>query len=143
MQVNPEDHHDRSFLFRQFRVEGAPSFLYPGICIQTASFDSMSARMPARSRQGCVISMPNPDFFILLLIGVATVAMALIAVLQKNLIRAVIAFAVSSAGLATLFFLLSSAYAAVLELTVGAGLVAVLFLVALILAGGEEEMVRT
>jgi hypothetical protein len=36
---------------------------------------------------------------------------------------------------------LSSPYAAVLELSVGAGLVAVLFLVALILAGGEEETV--
>jgi uncharacterized MnhB-related membrane protein len=86
--------------------------------------------------------MPGQDFFIVLLIGIATVSMALIAVLQKNLIRAVIAFAVSSAGLATLFFVLSSPYAAVLELSVGAGLVAVLFLVALILAGGEEEKVR-
>lgn len=87
--------------------------------------------------------MPGQDFFIILVIGVVTVALALVAVLQKNLIRAVIAFAVSSAGLATLFFLLSSAYAAVLELTVGAGLVAVLFLVALILAGGEEETVQS
>jgi NADH:ubiquinone oxidoreductase subunit 6 (subunit J) len=87
--------------------------------------------------------MPGQDFVILLVIGVATVAMALMAVLQKNLIRAVVAFAVSSAGLAALFFLLSSAYAAALELTVGAGLVAVLFLVALILTGGEEEKVRT
>jgi uncharacterized MnhB-related membrane protein len=86
--------------------------------------------------------MPGQDFFLILVIGVATVAMALTAVLQKNLIRSVIAFAVSSAGLATLFFVLSSAYAAVLELTVGAGLVAVLFLVALILAGGEEEKVH-
>jgi NADH:ubiquinone oxidoreductase subunit 6 (subunit J) len=76
-------------------------------------------------------------------IGVVTVAMALIAVLQKNLIRAVIAFALSSAGLATLFFLLSSAYAGAFELTVGSGLVAVLLLVALILAGGEEEKVCT
>ena len=87
--------------------------------------------------------MPGPDVIIVLAIGVATVAMALIAVLQKNLIRAVIAFAISSTGLATLFFVLSSAYAGALELTVGAGLVAVLFLVALILAGGEEEKVRT
>jgi uncharacterized MnhB-related membrane protein len=87
--------------------------------------------------------MPGQDFVILLVIGVATVAMALMAVLQRNLIRAVVAFAVSSAGLAALFFLLSSAYAAALELTVGAGLVAVLFLVALILTGGEEEKVRT
>jgi NADH:ubiquinone oxidoreductase subunit 6 (subunit J) len=87
--------------------------------------------------------MPEPDFFIVSVIGVVTIAMALVAVLQKNLIRAVIAFAVSSAGLATLFFVLSSAYAGALELTVGAGLVAVLLLVALVLASGEEEKVRT
>ena len=96
------------------------------------------------SRQGCVIPDARARTFLLCLqSAVATVAMALIAVLQKNLIRAVIAFAVSSVGLATLFFMLSSAYAAVLELTVGAGLVAVLFLVALILAGGEEETVHS
>jgi multicomponent Na+:H+ antiporter subunit B len=87
--------------------------------------------------------MPGPDVIIVLAIGVVTVAMALIAVLQKNLIRAVIAFAIYSAGLAALFFLLASPYAGALELTVGAGLVAVLLLVALVLAGGEEEKVRT
>jgi NADH-quinone oxidoreductase subunit J len=85
--------------------------------------------------------MSGPDFFIVLAIGVATVAVALVAVVQRNLIRAVLAFAVTSVGLAALFFVLSSPYAAVLELSVGAGLVAVLFLVALILAGGEEETV--
>jgi NADH:ubiquinone oxidoreductase subunit 6 (subunit J) len=87
--------------------------------------------------------MPGLDFFIVPALGVATVATALVAVVQKNLIRAVIAFAVSSAGLAALFFLLASPYAGALELTVGAGLVAVLLLVALVLAGGEEETVRT
>ena len=86
--------------------------------------------------------MPGEDVLIVLVIGLATVAMALVAVLQKNLIRAVIAFAVSSVCLAILFFLLASPYAAVLELVVGGGLVAVLFLVALVLAGGEEEKVR-
>jgi len=86
--------------------------------------------------------MPGEDFFIILAIGLATVGMALVAVVQKNLIRSVIAFAVSSVCLAILFFLLASPYAAVLELVVGGGLVAVLFLVALVLAGGEEETVR-
>jgi uncharacterized MnhB-related membrane protein len=86
--------------------------------------------------------MPGEDFLIVLVFGLATVAMALVAVVQKNLIRAVIAFAVSSICLAILFFLLASPYAAVLELVVGGGLVAVLFLVALVLAGGEEETVR-
>jgi NADH:ubiquinone oxidoreductase subunit 6 (subunit J) len=83
------------------------------------------------------------DFFIVLAIGIATIAMALAAVLQENLIRAVLAFALSSISLAILFFLLASPYAAVLELVVGGGLVAVLFLVALVLAGGEEEKVGT
>jgi uncharacterized MnhB-related membrane protein len=89
--------------------------------------------------------MPGPDFILVLAIGIATVVMALVAVVQKNLIRAVIAFAVSSVCLAIQFFLLASPYAAVLELVVGGGLVAVLFLVALVLAGGdggEEENVR-
>ncbi|MHB8052031.1 MAG: Na(+)/H(+) antiporter subunit B [Methanoregula sp.] len=87
--------------------------------------------------------MPDADFIIILVLGVSTIVMAVTAVLQRNLIRAVIAFAVSSVCLAALFFVLASPYAAALELTVGAGLVAVLFLVALILAGGEEEKVRT
>jgi len=87
--------------------------------------------------------MPDADFIIILVLGASTIVMAVTAVLQRNLIRAVIAFAVSSVCLAALFFVLASPYAAALELTVGAGLVAVLFLVALILAGGEEEKVRT
>ena len=87
--------------------------------------------------------MPDADFIIILVLGVSTIVMAVTAVLQRNLIRAVIAFAVSSVCLAALFFVLASPYAAALELTVGAGLVAVLFLVALVLAGGEEEKVRT
>ena len=85
--------------------------------------------------------MPGEDVLLLLATGAATVAMALAAVLQKDLIRSIAAYALSSAGLATLFFLLSSPYAAALELTVGAGLVAVLFLVALVIAGGEEGTV--
>ena len=87
--------------------------------------------------------MPDADFIIILVLGVSTIVMAVTAVLQRNLIRAVIAFAVSSVCLAALFFVLASPYAGALELTVGAGLVAVLFLVALVLAGGEEEKVRT
>jgi NADH:ubiquinone oxidoreductase subunit 6 (subunit J) len=87
--------------------------------------------------------MPDADFFIILVLSASTIITAVTAVLQKNLIRAVIAFAVSSVCLAALFFVLASPYAGALELTVGAGLVAVLFLVALILAGGEEEKVRT
>jgi NADH:ubiquinone oxidoreductase subunit 6 (subunit J) len=85
--------------------------------------------------------MAEFDFFIMTVLGITTVIMAIIAVVQKNLIRSVVAYAVSSVSLAALFFALASPYAGALELTVGAGLVAVLFLVALILAGGEEEEV--
>jgi NADH-quinone oxidoreductase subunit J len=87
--------------------------------------------------------MPDFNFYIILMLSAATIITAVSAVLQRNLIRAVIAFAISSVCLAALFFVLASPYAAALELTVGAGLVAVLFLVALVLAGGEEEKVRT
>jgi len=86
--------------------------------------------------------MPDAGFFIILVLSVSAIVTAVAAVLQGNLIRAVIAFAVSSVCLAALFFVLASPYAGVIELTVGAGLVAVLFLVALVLAGGEEETVR-
>jgi len=85
--------------------------------------------------------MQEYDFFIILILGMTTVMMAILAVVQKNLIRSVVSFALSSISLAAIFFLLASPYAGALELTVGAGLVAVLFLVALILAGGEEEEV--
>ena len=78
----------------------------------------------------------DPVLFAVL--GVATVGLSMFAVWERNLIRAVVAFALSSAFLAGIFYLLASPYAAALELTVGAGLVSVLFLVAILLAGGEE-----
>ena len=64
---------------------------------------------------------------------------AILAVRQKDLIRAIVSYGVSSAFLATLFFLLASPFAAMLELTVGAGLIVVLFLVALTLSVGTEN----
>ncbi len=64
---------------------------------------------------------------------------AALAVRQKDLVRAIVSYGVSSAFLATLFFLLASPFAAMLELTVGAGLIVVLFLVALTLSIGSES----
>jgi len=83
--------------------------------------------------------MPDVDFFIVSILGIAAVITAVIALFQKNLIRAIVSYAISSVSLAAIFFVLESPYAGALELTVGAGLVAVLLLVALILGGGEEE----
>jgi NADH:ubiquinone oxidoreductase subunit 6 (subunit J) len=85
--------------------------------------------------------MADADFFILSALGLVTIVMAVIAIIQKNLIRAIAAYAVCSICLAMLFFYLASPFAGALELTVGAGLVSVLFLVALILGGGKEEEV--
>jgi len=83
--------------------------------------------------------MPDYDVLVMSALGCAIIVSAAAAIVQTNLIRAVIAYAISSICLAGLFFVLASPYAGALELTVGAGLVAVLFLVALVLAGGEEK----
>ncbi len=85
--------------------------------------------------------MAELELFLMATLGVAAVGMAIVAVGLKNLVRSVVAYAFASAFLAALFFLLASPFAGALELTVGAGLVAVLFLVALLLAGGEEREV--
>ena len=57
----------------------------------------------------------------------------------RDLIRAIAAFAGGSAFVAAAMFVLGAPFAGVLELTVGAGLVAVLFLVAITLVGGRER----
>ncbi len=85
--------------------------------------------------------MAELELVLMAALGAAAVGMAIIAVALKNLVRSVVAYALASAFLAALFFLLASPFAGALELTVGAGLVAVLFLVALLLAGGEENEV--
>ena len=56
---------------------------------------------------------------------------AVTAVLSKNLLRAAVALGVGSAALATLFFLLNAPYAGGFELSVGAGLISVLFIIAI------------
>lgn len=59
------------------------------------------------------------------------VGAAVTAVLSKNLLRAAVALGVGSAALATLFFLLNAPYAGGFELSVGAGLISVLFIIAI------------
>jgi len=58
----------------------------------------------------------------------------------RDLVRAIASFAAGSAFVAASFFVLSAPFAGVLELTVGAGLIAVLFLVAITLVGGQERV---
>ena len=56
---------------------------------------------------------------------------AIVAVLSKNLLRAAVALGVGSAALAVIFFLLDAPYAGGFELSVGAGLISVLFIIAI------------
>jgi NADH-quinone oxidoreductase subunit J len=56
---------------------------------------------------------------------------AIVSILAKSLLRAAIALGAGSAALAVLFFLLSAPYAGGFELSVGAGLISVLFIIAI------------
>jgi NADH-quinone oxidoreductase subunit J len=56
---------------------------------------------------------------------------ASIAILSENLIRAAIAMGVGGVSLAMLFFLLDAPHAGGFELSVGAGLISVLFILAI------------
>ena len=64
-------------------------------------------------------------------LAVVVLAAAVAAVLLKNLLRAAIALGVGSAALATMLFLLEAPYAGGFELSVGAGLISVLFIIAI------------
>jgi len=64
------------------------------------------------------------------------------AVYIENLLRAAVALGIGSAALALLFYLLGAPYAGGFELSVGAGLISVLFIVAISLAesmGREQD----
>ena len=82
--------------------------------------------------------MTTPDVFLIAILGIATASMGMAAVWVRSLVVSVVAYSLASAFLSALFFLLDSPFAGALELTVGAGLIAILFIVALILSGGEE-----
>jgi len=56
---------------------------------------------------------------------------AIVAVLSKNLLRSAVALGIGSAALATIFFLLDAPYAGGFELSVGAGLISILFIIAI------------
>ena len=85
--------------------------------------------------------MAAPDLLLIAILGTATAGMGIAAVWVRSLVRSVVAYSLASAFLSALFFHLDSPFAGALELTVGAGLIAILFIVALILSGGEEQEV--
>jgi NADH-quinone oxidoreductase subunit J len=71
----------------------------------------------------------NLVFAIALIATVLTGGVA--AVMLKNMLRAAVAVGGSSVALAALFFLLGAPYAGAFELSVGAGLISVLFIIAI------------
>ena len=77
-------------------------------------------------------------------VALATVVLAgaVVAVLSKNLLRAAVALGAGSAALAFLFFLLNAPYAGGFELSVGAGLISVLFIVAISLTESMRRQRR-
>lgn len=72
-----------------------------------------------------------------LMVTVLTGAIA--AVLLENLLRAAVALGTSSVALAALFFVLGAPYAGAFEVSVGAGLISVLFIVAISLTESIRE----
>ncbi len=64
-------------------------------------------------------------------LAAAVLAAAIMAVVLKNLLRAAVALGAGSVALATIYFLWDAPYAGGLELSVGAGLISVLFIIAI------------
>jgi len=64
-------------------------------------------------------------------LAAVVLASAITAVLSKSLLRSAVALGVGSASLAALFFGLDAPYAGSFELSVGAGLISVLFIIAI------------
>jgi len=71
------------------------------------------------------------DLVFALALIVTVLAGGAVAVMVKNMLRAAVAVGASSLALAALFFLLDAPYAGAFELSVGAGLISVLFIVAI------------
>jgi NADH-quinone oxidoreductase subunit J len=56
---------------------------------------------------------------------------AIVAIAIRHLLWTAVALGLGSAGLATIFFMLDAPYAGAFELSVGAGLISVLFIIAI------------
>ena len=69
--------------------------------------------------------------FAYVVLALIALAGATVAVLAESLIKAAVALGIGSAALASLLFLLDAPYAAGFELSVGAGLISVLFIIAI------------
>lgn len=63
-------------------------------------------------------------------LAAAVLAAAIMAVLSKSLLRAAVALGAGSVALASIYFLWDAPFAGGFELSVGAGLISVLFIIA-------------
>ena len=73
----------------------------------------------------------NVIAYVYIILAAIVLARAMAAVLAKNLLWAAIALGIGSVALAILFFLFGAPYAGGFELSVGAGLISVLFIIAI------------
>ena len=73
------------------------------------------------------------------LVALLLIAAAAASVATRNLLVTAVALGLSSVALATLFFLLGAPYAGGFELSVGAGLISVLFIVAISLVQSRRS----
>ncbi|OGS50264.1 MAG: hypothetical protein A3K65_08785 [Euryarchaeota archaeon RBG_16_68_12] len=89
--------------------------------------------------EGDPVAVGPPDPILLGALLAVSLGALLGSVFLRDYIRAVIAFAAGSAVLAAVFALFGATFVAVLELTVGAGVVAVLFLVSITMTEGRES----
>lgn len=88
---------------------------------------------------------PVPTYLVTLAYVVLVAAVifgAILAVFAKSILRAAAALGVGSAALAFVFFFLGAPYAGVFELSVGAGLISVLFIIAISLIESLGEQRR-
>ena len=74
-----------------------------------------------------------------ILYGICIIACTLIVVFSKSLLRSVVALGASSFFLALIFFLFQANIAAIFELSVGAGLMSVLMIIAISLVDSIRE----
>jgi len=80
--------------------------------------------------------------FAYIVLALVVLGGAVAAVLSKRLIRAAVALGVGSSALAMLFFMLDAPYAGGFELSVGAGLISVLFIIVISLTESMRRQRR-
>ena len=78
-------------------------------------------------------------FLQLIIYGICLLVCACVVVFSKSLLRSVVALGASSFFLALIFFLLKANMAAMFELSVGAGLMSVLMIIAISLVDSIRE----